>query len=365
MSKIRLTGETSGYVEISAGDAATNNTLELPTSGTKVVASDDNGNITTAGIVTATGGFGVGTGASVYSPATNVLALGTNSAERVRINSSGSVGIGTDNPISGRGTSGKVLNVTGNGTNSIISVQAIEGVNDRNAILELLASGNGGSAAEIVFGNTDATPVTNSPLVFSSYYSGSTVERARISNTGNFQIANGNLEFSTSGKGIDFSAASGSAAGSTSAVLNDYEEGTWTPYWSDYYGTNLFVNNDINLVHATYTKINKMIIYSTYFTSDASFSYNTAGGINGSTPANIGGLPFTSNGYHAGVVGYYANWTGYDAPNYGYTPMTISNASQTTLRLQFPTTNTSANITASNLAASNSAIIVSGVYYTA
>ncbi len=30
------------------------------------------------------------------------------------------------------------------------------------------------------------------------------------------------------GKGIDFSAASGSAAGSTSALLDDYEEGTWT-----------------------------------------------------------------------------------------------------------------------------------------
>ena len=33
-----------------------------------------------------------------------------------------------------------------------------------------------------------------------------------------------------SGKGIDFSAASGSASGSTSAVLDDYEEGTYTPF---------------------------------------------------------------------------------------------------------------------------------------
>jgi len=31
------------------------------------------------------------------------------------------------------------------------------------------------------------------------------------------------------GKGIDFSAASGSASGSTGALLDDYEEGTWTP----------------------------------------------------------------------------------------------------------------------------------------
>lgn len=54
MSKIKLTGENSGYVEVSAGQNAGNNTLELPTSGTKVVASDDSGNVNNLGIVTAT-----------------------------------------------------------------------------------------------------------------------------------------------------------------------------------------------------------------------------------------------------------------------------------------------------------------------
>ena len=39
------------------------------------------------------------------------------------------------------------------------------------------------------------------------------------------------------GNGIDFSAASGSAAGSSSAVLDDYEEGTWTPTIMDYTGS--------------------------------------------------------------------------------------------------------------------------------
>jgi hypothetical protein len=53
---------------------------------------------TFAQIKTTSGEVTVGTGASVYSPATNVLALGTNNAERVRITSSGNVGIGTDNP---------------------------------------------------------------------------------------------------------------------------------------------------------------------------------------------------------------------------------------------------------------------------
>lgn len=54
MSKIKLTGESSGYVEISAGDAAGNNTIELPTSGVKFVTSDHANNVDNLGVVTAT-----------------------------------------------------------------------------------------------------------------------------------------------------------------------------------------------------------------------------------------------------------------------------------------------------------------------
>ena len=105
MSKIKLTGESSGYVEISAGSNAGNNTLELPTSGTRLVASDNDGNVTiggtltyadvtnvdSIGIVTARSGIHVGTGTSITSPSDNVLTLGTNNTERLRIDSSGSL----------------------------------------------------------------------------------------------------------------------------------------------------------------------------------------------------------------------------------------------------------------------------------
>jgi len=40
----------------------------------------------------------VGTGASIFSPAGNTLALGTNNVERIRIKNDGKVGIGTNNP---------------------------------------------------------------------------------------------------------------------------------------------------------------------------------------------------------------------------------------------------------------------------
>jgi hypothetical protein len=44
------------------------------------------------------GTLNVGTGASISSPATNVLALGTNNTEAIRISSTGAVGVGTNDP---------------------------------------------------------------------------------------------------------------------------------------------------------------------------------------------------------------------------------------------------------------------------
>jgi hypothetical protein len=46
--------------------------------------------------------------------------------------------------------------------------------------------------------------------------------------TGDQTIVAGNLVIGTAGKGIDFS-ANPNPAGMTSEVLDDYEEGTWTP----------------------------------------------------------------------------------------------------------------------------------------
>ena len=50
-----------------------------------------------SGGITGTG-FAVGTGASISSPATNVLTVSTNNVERIRVGAAGSIGIGTDNP---------------------------------------------------------------------------------------------------------------------------------------------------------------------------------------------------------------------------------------------------------------------------
>jgi len=63
-----------------------------------------------------------------------------------------------------------------------------------------------------------------------SNFQGAMTVEGQINNTGNHVISSGNLVIGTSGQGIDFSATSGTG---TSELLDDYEEGTWTPVFSD------------------------------------------------------------------------------------------------------------------------------------
>ena len=82
---------------------------------------------------------------------------------------------------------------------------------------------------------------------------------------GNVVIANG--------KGIDFAAVGGSAAGSTASLLDDYEEGTWIPS----------VAGGVTSSHSIYTKVGRMVTVTTTLVTMAS-----TGGV-----VLITGLPFT------------------------------------------------------------------------
>jgi hypothetical protein len=69
-------------------------------------------------------------------------------------------------------------------------------------------------------------------LVFKTKWQNSLAERARLQGRANtagvvdFKLSNGNVIMGTSGSGIDFSATAGTG---TSELLDDYEEGVWTP----------------------------------------------------------------------------------------------------------------------------------------
>jgi hypothetical protein len=71
---------------------------------------------------------------------------------------------------------------------------------------------------------------------------------------GNQTIVDGNLVIGTAGKGIDFS-ADPSAAGMTSELLDDYEEGTWTFALSSTLGFTATVSSQT----CRYTKIGELV----------------------------------------------------------------------------------------------------------
>jgi hypothetical protein len=71
----------------------------VPASGTNVAIGTAGGTITytasVSGVSTFSSGVVIGTGASIFSPATNILTLGTANTEDLRIDAAGNIGIGS------------------------------------------------------------------------------------------------------------------------------------------------------------------------------------------------------------------------------------------------------------------------------
>ena len=115
---------------------------------------------------------------------------------------------------------------------------------------------------------------------------------------GDQTIVDGNLVVAMAGKGIDFS-ATGQAAGMTSEVLSDYEEGTWTPTFTAEVVGNLTVAYSTQLGH--YTKVGRLVTVN-FSIQTSTFTHSTASGT-----ARIGGLPFTCSAtagtQHFGAIG--------------------------------------------------------------
>ena len=127
----------------------------------------------------------------------------------------------------------------------------------------------------------------NSRLEFWTDTTNGMSEKASIDSTGDLTIKDGDLVIGTSGHGIDFSAASGSASGSASAILNDYEEGTWTPSFFNISAPTYSTQT------GRYTKIGRMV----YLTGTISVSSGLDTG--DSSAIAIGNLPFTADATHS------------------------------------------------------------------
>ena len=90
-----------------------------------------------------------------------------------------------------------------------------------------------------------------------------------------------------SGQGIDFSATANSSGTTSSELLDDYEEGTWTPIYSPNSGSLPTVTYTNTL--GRYIKIGRMVFATVSFGTNGLSSISTASG-----DLRIAGLPFTS-----------------------------------------------------------------------
>jgi hypothetical protein len=148
-------------------------------------------------------------------------------------------------------------------TNSVVS-------RPRAAIYSksVTSQGVAGWGADLIFatrGAPDASTISESDASM------------RIDPGGNVTVNTGNLVIGTNGKGIDFSAnadSSATGASTTSELLDDYEEGTWTP-----------VLTDGKTGSGNYVKIGRLVTVN--------FLFANIGG-SGSTAQRVTALPFTS-----------------------------------------------------------------------
>lgn len=113
---------------------------------------------------------------------------------------------------------------------------------------------------------------------------------------GDQTIVDGNLVIATAGKGIDFSATPGTG---TSELLDDYEEGDWTP---TYYGSSTAGTTTYTSQVGRYTKVGRAVTVS--------FQVGVSGAT-GTGDIRIGGFPFTSNasiGFASTIMVDNLNW---------------------------------------------------------
>lgn len=160
---------------------------------------------------------------------------------------------------------------------------------------------------------------------------------------------------------------------SNANTLDDYEEGTFTAYFSNNAGTPLYTGSNLYANYTTgangkYTKIGRRVFYNFYLLTLTSYNYNT--GISSSTEAWISGLPFVEASGSIGGDGISV----YPSVNCGYnvatswsaahTPMGYFQAGSSSIRLGYQGTNVFTAARAEHWYVSGAALIMSGHYET-
>jgi len=120
---------------------------------------------------------------------------------------------------------------------------------------------------------------------------GTSTIRMTVESAGDVTIEDGNLVIGTSGHGISFAATGDGAGTDTSELLDDYEEGTFTPVLKDDLSGNAAGSSASS---GRYTKIGRVVNFS------FAIEVNSLSGMTAGNGLNVTGLPYTVNNNSAG-----------------------------------------------------------------
>ena len=183
--KLKVTN-SNGDVQLTInGETAGITTVGVNTTGKTFDVNIDQ-KVSFVGDVITSGSFGIGAGTSISSPATNALTLGTNNAERLRITSSGNVGIGTDNPPWPLSVTGTVSGGAVNGGAGVFI-----GIQDSHSVIQMdTATKTNGCLIDMAYSGQDTRGriYYDHTDDFMAFYTNGTNERLRITSDGRVGI---------------------------------------------------------------------------------------------------------------------------------------------------------------------------------
>ena len=286
---------------VGIGDSTPTKTLTVGTTTPSILLDDQSGR--TVELV----GGSTSTGPELRTTYSEDLRFGTNSQERMRVDTSGRLLIGTTSA----GTSNLVVKGTtnawggaGNATSSVGAKLVLEDDQGRQAAFW---APKGADAA--------VGTITNHHFFIATGNVGHTFFNQT---TGDIEISDGNLKLA-SGHGIDFSATADgsnvSGVSSSSELLDDYEEGTFTPILKRLMSNNVTEANFYTQQtrQGNYTRIGDRV----WITGRCHWN----GGSTGSGTTILTNLPFTINTGGANEIplniGYRSGWNYTNINAYG------------------------------------------------